>query len=129
MNLGTLLPLGIAIIVSLSKQNFRIPARHVTLVEWQCRYSRLAAVRSEACTGAHDAFPGQVPFGERNFELVPVAVESFGRLGESGTEVIEEIAIGVVGGPNGGGIMEKGVVKERILRLISITRCITVLRG
>lgn len=74
------------------------------------------------------AHPREAPFDERSLKHVTLAVGSFGRLGESGAELVDEIATSIVGGPDGGRIRRKGVVKERFLQVISVTAQIVILR-
>ena len=70
-----------------------------------------AAATAEARKRAHDARPGPVFLSEHSFRSIILAVESFGRLGESGDEVVNQLAVNAVGGVNGGHIARKGVVK------------------
>ena len=46
--------------------------------------------------------------------LPPLAVESFGRLGEEGYEFIDELATHAAGGRDGGSMAQKGVFKEHL---------------
>ena len=71
----------------------------------------LAASTAGARKRAHYARPGRVSFDEHSFKLTTLAVKSFGRLGESGDEVVNQLAVNAVGGVNGGHIARKGVVK------------------
>ena len=48
-----------------------------------------AASTSEARKRNHYARPGQVSFEERNYKPATLAVESFGRLGEKGGDLID----------------------------------------
>ena len=54
-----------------------------------------AASTSEARTRNHDARPGQVSFDERSFKVATLAVESFGRLGEEGNDMIDLVAASI----------------------------------
>ncbi len=87
-----------------------------------------AASTSEARKSAHYASPGHVSFDERSFKLVPLAVESFGRLGVSGYELVDQLATSMVGGSGGGDVTQKGVVKERLLQIISVTTQVAISR-
>ena len=45
---------------------------------------------------------GQVSFDERSHKLITLAVESFGRLGEEGSDFIDQLVASIVGGTDGG---------------------------
>ena len=47
-------------------------------------------------------------------------MESFGRLGEEGYEFINEIATHAAGGRNGVNMNTRGIIKERILQVVSV---------
>jgi len=87
-----------------------------------------AAQTSEARKRRHYARPGHVSFDERSFKLVTFAVESFGRLGEEGYEFIDQIATHAVGGRNGGNMSRRGIVKERILQVVSVATQVAISR-
>eukprot|EP00904_Undaria_pinnatifida_P003430 jgi/Undpi1/13088/HiC_scaffold_8.g02750.m1 len=53
-----------------------------------------AAFTSEARNRNHYARPGQVSFDERSYKLATLAVESFGRLGKEGSDLIDQTARG-----------------------------------
>ena len=76
---------------------------------------------SEARKCPHYARLGHVSFDERSHKLATLAVESFGRLGVEGSNFIDQLAASVVGGRDGGSMARKGVVKERLLQIISLT--------
>lgn len=78
------------------------------------------AATSEAPKRAHYASPSHVSFGERIFKLTTLAVESFGRLGRNGEEILEQLATSVVRGEEGAGKMRKGVSMECIKQVISV---------
>ena len=63
-----------------------------------------AASTSEARKRNHYARLGQVSFDECNHKRVTLAVESFGRLGKEGSELIDQLAASIVGGPDGGSL-------------------------
>ena len=65
-------------------------------------------------------------FDERSHKLATLAVESFGRLGEEGSNFIDQLAASVVGGRDGGSMARKGVVKERLLDFFSVTTQVTM---
>ena len=74
-----------------------------------------AASTSEARKRNHYARDGHVSFDERSHKIVTLTVESFGRLGREGSELIDQLAKSVVGGRDGGAIAKKGICKERFL--------------
>ena len=51
---------------------------------------------------------------------------SFGRLGVEGSNFIDQLAASVVGGRDGGSIARKGVVKERLLQILSVTTQVAI---
>ena len=53
-----------------------------------------AAFTSEARNRNHYARPGQVSFDERSYKLATLAVESFGRLGKEGSDLIDQVGGG-----------------------------------
>ena len=78
-----------------------------------------AVATVETCKVAHYARPGNVYFDERSFKRTTLAVESFGRPGKSGGELVYQIPVSLVGDRPGGPIARKGIVKERLLQVIS----------
>ena len=80
-----------------------------------------AAFTSEARTRQHFARPGHVSFDERSHKLATLAVESFGRLGVEGGNFIDQLTASVEGRRDGGSMTRKGVVKEHLLQIISVT--------
>ena len=87
-----------------------------------------AASTSEARKRQHYARPGHVSFDERSHKLATLAVESFGRLGVEGSKFIDQLAASVVGGRDGGSMGRKGVVKERLLQIVSVTTQVAISR-
>ena len=69
-----------------------------------------------------------MPFDERSHKLVTLAVESFGRLGREGSEVIDQLVTSVVGGRDGGAMAKKGICKERLLQIVSVTSQVAISR-
>ena len=67
-------------------------------------------------------------FDERSHKLATLAVESFGRPGVEGCNVVDKLAAGVVGGRDGGPMARKGVVKEHLLHIVSVTTQVAILR-
>ena len=80
-----------------------------------------AASTSEARKRNHYARPGQVFFDERSYKLATLAVESFGRLGKEGSDLIDQVAASIVGGTDASSLARKGVCKERLFQIISAT--------
>ena len=67
-------------------------------------------------------------FEERSHKLVTLAVESFGRLGREGSEFIDQLAKSVAGGRDGGAMAKKGICKERLLQIVSVTSQVAISR-
>ena len=67
-------------------------------------------------------------FDERSHKLATLAVESVGRLGVEGSNFIDQLAASVVGGRDGGSMARKGVVKKRLLQMISVTTQVAISR-
>ena len=65
---------------------------------------------------------------ERSHKLVTLAVEIFGRLGKEGNELIDQLAANIVGGTDGGSLSRKGVCKEHIFQILSVTTQVAVWR-
>ena len=70
----------------------------------------LATSKSEARKRTHYARPGQVSFDERSYKLATLAVESFGRLGKEGSDLIDQVAASMVGGTDGSSLARKGAL-------------------
>ena len=87
-----------------------------------------AASTSEARKRNHYARVGHVSFDERSHKLVTLAVESFGRLGREGSEFIGQLATSVVGARDGGAMAKKGICKERLLQIVSVTSQVAISR-
>ena len=87
-----------------------------------------AASTSEARKSNHYARVGQVSFDERSHKLVTLAVESFARLGKEGSELIDQLAASIVGGTDGGSLSRKGVCKEHLFQIISVTTQVAISR-
>ena len=80
-----------------------------------------AASTSEARKRNHYARPGEVSFDERGYKLATLVVESFGRLGKEGSDLIDQVAASIVGGTDASSLARKGVCKERLFQIISAT--------
>ena len=87
----------------------------------------VAAGASETRKSAHYARPGNVSFDERSFKLATLAVESFGHLGDSGCKFIDQLASSIAGGIERERAM-KGVCKEKLLQIISVTSQVAISR-
>eukprot|EP00904_Undaria_pinnatifida_P006554 jgi/Undpi1/3028/HiC_scaffold_14.g06405.m1 len=87
-----------------------------------------AAFTSEARKRNHYVRPGQVSFDERSYKLATLAVESFGRLGKEGSDLIDQVAASIVVGSDASSLARKGVCKERLSQIISVTTQVTILR-
>ena len=60
-------------------------------------------------------------FDARSYELATFAVESFGRLGIEGGDLIDQVMASIVGETDGSSLARKGVCKERLFHTISVT--------
>ena len=87
-----------------------------------------AAYKSEARKRSHYARPGQVSFDERSYKLSTLAVESFGRLGKKGSDLIDQMAASIVGYTDVSSLARKGVCKERLVQIISVTTQVAISR-
>ena len=87
-----------------------------------------AASASDARKRNHYARARQVSFDERSHKLVTLAVESFGRLGKEGSELIDELAASIIGGSGGGSLSRKGDCKEHIFQIILVTTQVAISR-
>ena len=67
-------------------------------------------------------------FDERSYKLATLAVESFGRLGKEGRDLIDQVAASIFGGTDGASLARKGVCKERLLQIISVTTQVAISR-
>ena len=87
-----------------------------------------AASTPEARKRNHYARPGQVSFDERSYKLATLAVESFGCLGKKGSDLINQVAASIVGGTDASSLARKGVCKERLFQIISVTTQVAISR-
>ena len=55
-------------------------------------------------------------------------MESFGRLGVEGSYFTDQLAASAVGGRDGGSMARKGVLKERLLQIASVTTQVAISR-
>ena len=53
-------------------------------------------------------------FEERSYKLATLAMESFGHLGNEGSDLIDQVAAIIVGGMGGSSLARNGVCKERL---------------
>ena len=61
-------------------------------------------------------------------KLATLVVENFGRLGKEGSNLIDQAAASTVGGTDGTSLARKGVCKERLLRVLSMTTQVVISR-
>ena len=88
-----------------------------------------AASTSEARKRDHYARPGQMSFDERSYELATLAVESFGRVGNEDSDLIDEVATSIVGGTDVSSRARKSACKERLLsQIVSATTQVAIWR-
>lgn len=59
---------------------------------------------------------------------ITLVVESFGRLGGEGYEFINDLATHAAGGRDGGNMARKGVMKERLLQVVSVATQVAISR-
>ena len=69
-----------------------------------------------------------VSFDELSHKPVTLVVESFGRLGREGSEFIDQLATSIVRGRDGGAMAKKGICKERLLHIVSVTSQVAISR-
>ena len=67
-------------------------------------------------------------FDERIYKLATLAVESFGRLRKQGSDLIDQMAAIIVGGTDGSSLARKGVCKERLFQIVSVTTQVAISR-
>ena len=67
-------------------------------------------------------------FDERSHKPAILVVERFGRLGVEGIKFIDQLAASVAGGRDGGLMGRKGVMKERLLQIVSVTKQVAISR-
>ena len=67
-------------------------------------------------------------FDESSYKLATLAVESFGRLGEEGSDLIDQVAASIVGGTDASSLARKGVCKEHLFQIISVTTQVAISR-
>ena len=87
-----------------------------------------AASTSEARKRNHCACLGQVSLDECSYKLATLAVESFGRLGEKSSDLIDQVAASIVGGTDALSLARKGVWRERLFQIISVTTLVAISR-
>ena len=83
---------------------------------------------SEARKRSYYARPGQVSFDERKYKLAILAVASFGLLGKGGGDLIDQVVASIVGGTDGSSLARKGVCKEGLFQIISVTTQVAISR-
>ena len=87
-----------------------------------------AASISEARKRNHCARPGQVSFDEHNYKLATLEVESFGRLGKEGSDLLDQVAASIVGRTDASSLARKGVCKERLFQITFVTTQVAISR-
>eukprot|EP00904_Undaria_pinnatifida_P006009 jgi/Undpi1/2538/HiC_scaffold_13.g05917.m1 len=87
-----------------------------------------AASTFEARKRNHYARRGQVSFDLRSNKLATLAVESFERLGKEGGDLIDQVAASIVRGTDASSQARKGVCKERLFQIISVTTQVAISR-
>ena len=87
-----------------------------------------AASTSETRKRKRYGRPGQVSFDKRSYKLATLAMESFGRLGKKGSDLIDQVATSIVGGTDGSSLARKGVCKERFFQIIYVTTHVAIWR-
>ena len=92
------------------------------------RTTTTTATTSEARKRNHYARPGQAPFDERSYKLATLVVESFGRPGIKGSDLIDQVAASIVGGTDASSLARKGVCMERLFQIISVTTQVAISR-
>ena len=93
---------------------YAAPQAGVHMREGSADRNESAASTSEARKRNHYARPGQVSFDERSYKLATLAVESFGRLGEEGSDLMNRVAANIVGGTDASSLARKGVQEAPI---------------
>ena len=104
------------------------PQAGVHMREGSADRNGLAASTSEARNRNHYGCPGQASFDERSYKLATLAVERFGRLGKEGSDVIDQVAASIVEGTDASSRVRKGVCKERLFQIISVTTQVAISR-
>ena len=87
-----------------------------------------AVSTSKARKRNHYARPGQVSFDERSYKLATLAVESFGRLGKEGSDLIDQVAASIVGGTDTSSLARKDVCNERLFQIIAVATQVAISR-
>ena len=104
------------------------PQAGVHMREGSANRNGPAAFTSEARKRNHYACTGQASFDERSYKLATLAVESFGRLGKEGNDMIDQVAASIVGGTDASSRARKGVCKERLFTIISVATQVAISR-
>ena len=55
-------------------------------------------------------------------------MERFGRLGKDSDDLIDQAAVPIVGGTDGSSLSWKGILKERLFQIISVTTQVVISR-
>ena len=102
------------------------PQENVHLRGGSADHDGSADSTSEARKRQHYARPGHVSFYEWSHKVTTFAEERFGRIGVEGSYFIDQLAANVVGGKDGGSMARKGVLKERLLQIVSVTTHVAI---
>ena len=70
----------------------------------------------------------QVSFDERSYKLATLAVDCFGRLGQEGSDLIDQVAASIIRGTDGLSLLRKGACKERLFQVIYVATQVAILR-
>lgn len=85
-----------------------------------------AAATSETRGSLYSANQGRLSFDQTCFKLAAIAVELFISLAQVGEELVQQVATSVVRDEEGEGLPGKGVLVERIRRMISVTTQVAI---
>lgn len=72
--------------------------------------------------------PGLLSFDERSDKLATLAVESFGRLERTGSDLADQMTDTRVGGTDGSSLARKGVCEECLFKVISVATQVAISR-
>ena len=104
------------------------PQAQVYLRRGTADHDESAPSTSEPRKRQYYARPGHVSFNEWRRKPATLTVESFGRLWAEASNFIDQLVASVVGSRDGGSMGRKGVVKERLLQIVSVTTQVAISR-
>ena len=99
--------------------------RWATCVQGALTEMGLVASKSEARKRSNYSRPGQISFDERSYKLATLTVESFGRFGKEGRDLIDQVAASIVGGADGSSLARK---ERTLLHIVSVTTQVVISR-